>query len=268
MSIYYHGEFPYNASNRIGTVKWTTRAEEIILQGVPIDEVTFVHANYPGIDVGMSADLESTAEDIQRNIDIIKWEKTMAGITLYGSVPFDQVDWYSDRFMSRVDTYWRTLLANDTDADGDTLTFDSYLEYCAVHTAYIDLMAKYKVVERRTTGEEIYFPPESDEDKYCHATLEPLRNRSAAQHFFRRLARLRGRQIFNTADGRIGFTISGVQPGDIVCVLNNSWTPHVLRIVDSGENKVYKFVGDGYVHGLMNGETDEMDLPVHDLVLA
>lgn len=54
----------------------------------------------------------------------------------------------------------------------------------------------------------------------------------------------------------------------MVCVLNGSWVPHVVRRVDDGDRKVYKFVGDAYAHGLMNGEADEMDLPVQDLVLV
>lgn len=83
----------------------------------------------------------------------------------------------------------------------------------------------------------------------------------------RRLSLLSDRQLFNTKDGRFGFTIRGVRPGDLVCVFNNATTPHVLRKADDREGEVYRLVGDAYVHDLMHGEADEIDIEERDIIL-
>jgi hypothetical protein len=79
----------------------------------------------------------------------------------------------------------------------------------------------------------------------------------------------RDHQLFNTENGRIGFTCTGVQEGDVACVFNHSPTPHVLRRVENrdGERR-YRFVGDAYVHGLMCEESDGMEVEEVDVVLV
>jgi hypothetical protein len=121
---------------------------------------------------------------------------------------------------------------------------------------------------RHAAGLDLHLPPNSDEYKQFHATLEPLNNGSGAQLFFNALANLNSRQLFMTAEGRIGFTLCGVQPGDSVCILNGAWVPHVLRKVDDRDGTVYKFIGDAYVHGLMYGEADEMNVEVERVRLV
>lgn len=79
---------------------------------------------------------------------------------------------------------------------------------------------------------------------------------------------MQDRQLFLTENGRIGFTLKGVQEGDLVCVFNNAWVPHVLRRANDNGIEKYRFVGDAYVHGLMYGAADEMDLEVRDIILV
>lgn len=83
------------------------------------------------------------------------------------------------------------------------------------------------------------------------------------------LMHLAQRLLFNTTLGRFGFTSKGVQPGDLLCVLSGSPTPHVIRRVDDrdGEER-YSFVGDAYVHDMMHGEVDGMDLEDKRLVFV
>lgn len=102
---------------------------------------------------------------------------------------------------------------------------------------------------------------------YC-STLEILNNGSGAQQFFHRLAYLKDRQLFKTQTGRLGFTLPDVEVGDLVCVLNGSWTPHAIRRANNGNRSMYTFIGDAYVHGLMYGEVDEMDLEAENLVFV
>jgi hypothetical protein len=47
--------------------------------------------------------------------------------------------------------------------------------------------------------------------------------------------------------------------------------PHVIRKVtedNRNETELWKFVGDAYVHGLMNGEADEIDVEERDIVFV
>jgi hypothetical protein len=79
------------------------------------------------------------------------------------------------------------------------------------------------------------------------------------------------RQLFQAKERRFGFTIRGVLPGDRICALNGSRVPHVIRKVtedNRNESELWKFVGDAYVHGLMNGEADEIDVEERDIVFV
>ena len=79
----------------------------------------------------------------------------------------------------------------------------------------------------------------------------------------------RDHQLFNTTDGMFGFTATGVQEGDIVCVINHAVSPHVLRRVEDRDGEArYVLVGDAYVSGLMYGEADGMDVDEVDIVLV
>ena len=96
----------------------------------------------------------------------------------------------------------------------------------------------------------------STEDDCCHI-------------FSARLQLLIGRPLFNTQNRRLGPTATGVQLGDLVCVLNGSSTTHVIRRIDDRDgSERYSFVGDAYVRDLMHGEVDEMYMEARELVLV
>jgi hypothetical protein len=86
-----------------------------------------------------------------------------------------------------------------------------------------------------------------------------------------RMQILNRRQLFQTKEGRLGFTTRGVMPGDRICALNGSPVPHVIRRV-RGDNEngpeLWKFVGDAYVHGLMQGEANEIDVEEKNFVFV
>ena len=66
----------------------------------------------------------------------------------------------------------------------------------------------------------------------------------------------RGRSYFSTEGKRVGLGPRDVSPGDLVCVFEGSPTPYVLRATASGTS--YTFIGECYVHGLMNSEALDM----------
>ena len=59
-----------------------------------------------------------------------------------------------------------------------------------------------------------------------------------------------GRRFFITEKGYIGIGPAALRQHDLVCVLFGGATPFVLKM----EEEYYRFIGEAYVHGLMNGE--------------
>ena len=82
---------------------------------------------------------------------------------------------------------------------------------------------------------------------------------------------LQYRQLFVTRERRFGFTMMGVRSGDMLSALNGSPVLHVQRRVpteDDTETMNFEFVGSAYVHGLMNGESDDTDAIEENLVFV
>jgi hypothetical protein len=63
-----------------------------------------------------------------------------------------------------------------------------------------------------------------------------------------------GRVLFETNSGYVGLGPQSLQKNDLVCVLYGGKVPFILR--PDGDH--YKFVGESYVHGFMEGEVIEM----------
>ncbi|KAI1331322.1 heterokaryon incompatibility protein-domain-containing protein [Xylariaceae sp. FL0255] len=60
-----------------------------------------------------------------------------------------------------------------------------------------------------------------------------------------------GRRIFTTAQGYIGLGPAAANVGDKVCVFLGGRMLHVMRPIDDGN---FEYVGECYVHGMMDGE--------------
>ena len=74
--------------------------------------------------------------------------------------------------------------------------------------------------------------------------------------------RCRGRKLFSTSSGHIGIGDATLEPGDLVCVFLGGRTPFIIRPVD----QKYKFVGECYLHGIMQGEALEEGLQRRQLI--
>ncbi|KAI0543566.1 HET domain-containing protein [Xylaria curta] len=59
-----------------------------------------------------------------------------------------------------------------------------------------------------------------------------------------------GRKFIVTLAGRMGIGPTGTKPGDLVFVIFGGGVPYILRKQESG----FLFVGESYIHGLMDGE--------------
>lgn len=69
-----------------------------------------------------------------------------------------------------------------------------------------------------------------------------------------------GKRLFKSRRGYIGTVPETALPGDLICVVVGGRVPLVLRLMEmsdemrNSEDRRYTFVGDCYVHGIMDGE--------------
>ena len=83
-----------------------------------------------------------------------------------------------------------------------------------------------------------------------------------------------GRCMITTIEGSIGFAPVGSEPGDVVVAVLGGSVPFVLRPTGAGRGRrrEYTFIGDAYVHGVMDGEAfdwikdDRRVVEIFDLV--
>ncbi|XPS71005.1 hypothetical protein M3J09_003196 [Ascochyta lentis] len=160
--------------------------------------------------------------------------------------------------------YWRTLVLGRTKHKQGTLTRRTYKLF---HVALRKLLRNQKKVFSKASPRLLSGPGGSC-DVISQAVESLQDNTTDPGRFLAATKLLQGGKLFFTASGNPGFTGPGARVGDIVCVFNGSLTPHVIRRVPGQGKETYKFVGDAYVHGLMNGEVDEMNLQDREFVMV
>jgi hypothetical protein len=60
--------------------------------------------------------------------------------------------------------------------------------------------------------------------------------------------------MFLTTRGYLGLGQEGFRPGDIVCILSGGEVPFLLRQLRPQHPEAFHFLGECYVHGVMDGE--------------
>ena len=72
-----------------------------------------------------------------------------------------------------------------------------------------------------------------------------------------RLEPMRGLCV--TAGGKLGLVPVTTRPGDMICTFLGGQTMYILRkqVGGEGTGQAYQYVGEAYVHGLMDGEVME-----------
>jgi len=68
-----------------------------------------------------------------------------------------------------------------------------------------------------------------------------------------------GRRIFVSRDGYVGLCPYSTRRGDCVVVFHGGKTAYILREKHTKASKSFKFVGEAYVHGFMDGEAFQSD---------
>ena len=131
------------------------------------------------------------------------------------------------------EVYWRTIIA-DADMDvenvpgGYNRIFYAWRRYwgTVVDEKFVDM------IHDDGTGDRVY-----------SATYNNARNLACNY-----------RRFIVTKKGYIGLAPFSSRPGDHICILLGGRTPYVIR---SSRKRQFRFIGESYVHGFMNGEAME-----------
>jgi hypothetical protein len=65
------------------------------------------------------------------------------------------------------------------------------------------------------------------------------------------LLRIAGRRVVCTRKGHLGLVVPGARVGDSIGIFQGGKTPLIMRATGVG---TWRILGDGYIHGIMNGE--------------
>ncbi|KAJ4364235.1 hypothetical protein N0V95_000857 [Ascochyta clinopodiicola] len=294
-------DFRYQASLNTSTFALGQETDEIVLRGKIIDSIIMVHPSFAKRPVHKHTG-ENADESLDALINLQGWESKIADAVLQRSTDERNINGTDATSCCCVteDTYWRTLMGDnrlDTHFDVE-LTLETWREVPELLREFAEVVRKmqrqaYDFSATQYTPSRRMFPlqhlqanpntrllqsgalhPDSDgTGLFTAAEISTMKStkllHGAPEAFLSKLWRLAERQLFNTTHGRFGFTLRGVVCGDLVCVFNGSQTPHVVRRVeDRGGRPRYRFVGDAYVHGVMYGEADDMNVAEMEMTLV
>ena len=110
------------------------------------------------------------------------------------------------------------------------------------------------------TGSSPSFPDQPSPSTKRRLTVENLQVRRPARTYRDMQVAMKNavkrRRLGMTTQRYLGLFPRGTEPGDQVCVFTGCWVPFVIRRHQSRDR--YQLVGECYLHGIMNGEIDDM----------
>ncbi|KAG4430170.1 hypothetical protein IFR05_014346 [Cadophora sp. M221] len=203
---------------------------QLRIRGVVVDEVVYVGRNerlgpYMGVDpVERLANVKERSARTLANVKV--WEEKVGEIGV-GEGPYDGVG-------GRRVAFWRTLMADRLFEDWAPLPGDM-VENVYFETWMGRLALPGAVVEGCA--------PDEDMEEVKRVYVKPFTDAC--------ITRSHGRSFIITSKGYIGLAPLKTEIGDLVTVLEGGYVPFVLRGLEGGG---YKFIGESYVHGIMEGE--------------
>ncbi|KAI9692206.1 MAG: hypothetical protein M1822_006436 [Bathelium mastoideum] len=215
-------------------------------------------------------------------LDVRAWEKALAKDVLEAPIPsegwttFVHDDSRSGAELPiklTLDDYWRTLVGNVTEKDGRNITSEVFYEFRRGLDIWAMLKEKMDInsSENKLLLDECAFGAVDDPDEKSkdREALQFLNESTHLPDFLHEIAFcLERRRLFKTSKGRLGFGPKAIQQGDVICILNNAITAHILRRDKRQKRTTYRFIGEAYVHGMMNGEIETLNIEEEDFVLT
>jgi hypothetical protein len=147
---------------------------------------------------------------------------------------------------------FRHILTADINAIGTTRGRD-----CHPFAADLNIEGNTLQVSR---GAAVPWPEYMDSKEMALAIVESVKgNREMIEEVEKQIpcgelitGILEYRVFITTERGYMGVTADTTKPGDLVCIIRGAQVPLILR--ESGDGTTFKFVGDCYIHGIMDGE--------------
>lgn len=216
-----------NITANEATLAWSCvrKHEILILYGCLCDVVTFadpmpVVPQYEGFDVDLAE--QAKAARVALSIETFrKWEK----LALEDAV--DNLDAYKKVRGGRRDAFWRTLSC-DSGVKGVQRPLPE------------DFGDRYESLLGR-------LPPPNSSDNL----QEPMKNAWVREFGVPACAKCVNKSFFLTQQGRMGVATRGVKKGDMIIIARGGSVPYIIRLrPDWGMT----FVGEAYLHGVMDGE--------------
>ena len=161
--------------------------------------------------------------------------------------------------------YRRTLIANRSTPMGGCQWSSE-----ALRTGYRGCFAEGPLQAQLNTSESLsdLHNPDADQTRPGpkYITITPQRTRNTIERTLSGLyasdaiLTCCGRRFITTTKGRVGLAPADCKEGDVIFVFLGSGMPYVLRpnIAGVGETLTFTFVGECYLHGIMNSEVLDM----------
>jgi hypothetical protein len=163
---------------------------------------------------------------------------------------------------------WIAIFKTSTDTNGPYKTKDDLF-----NAFWMTLVADYDCFRRTRTNQELK-SHQSVFERWLHRepteltqSSPPLEENNMIKYrvMLKRATELR--RLFVSTKGYVGLAPFHAEVGDLICILFGGQTPFILRNcfhahpqlphTFSGEGRTHFFVGESYVHGIMDGEAYE-----------
>ncbi|KAI2625605.1 hypothetical protein GGR54DRAFT_507100 [Hypoxylon sp. NC1633] len=244
---------------------------EIKLRGRVFDSVSVLHPAPPSLPPHLGAMSSGTGgfeslDTLRMSIyRLAVWERDLAARVV--EAPVGSIE-PSDMF----EAYWQTLVGNEL-PNSPYPTRQDFLDFQGGLRRIRELFDRLGVIKRLKDGtlveeEDVWDPSTPEEEgiyKFMTTSNGPYFSVSQAMQI-----NLRNKRPFTTTSGRFGYGSMSVEEGDILCVFNGSIVAHLIRRKDRGQPgaEVYQLVGEAFVHGMMYGEIDDLDIEEQDITLV
>lgn len=169
---------------------------------------------------------------------------------------------YAATGQNRAEVLWRTLMLDETAPVGDKRAKQSFQEWVEMFS--LELYHSRRV---RDLYEELRATDSSDSLIQLGEFLHEEAGRRMGVRCVNYTPKHDGsfyylwvavdltRRLFTTENGYMGLGPGTMEPGDVVVLIAGARTPFILRPQkEPSSTAQYQFVGEAYLHGIMNGE--------------
>ncbi|KAH7379565.1 hypothetical protein BKA66DRAFT_466288, partial [Pyrenochaeta sp. MPI-SDFR-AT-0127] len=169
---------------------------------------------------------------------------------------------YAATGQNRAEVLWRTLMLDETEPVGQERAKESFREWVEMFSLELyhsqrsrKLYDDLKATDDSNSLIELGPFVNEDEGKRLGVRSVNYSPRHDGSFYYLWVSVDLTRRLFTTRNGYMGLGPGIVEPGDVVVLIAGARTPYILRpLVGQDSPTRYSFIGEAYVHGVMNGE--------------